>query len=129
MTAPGAEELIESQAPIPPRYRWLKFFGKASIVVIVLMIALRVAWGWEARRRLEAIDPGNTRFDPPQAGHVVAAFRAALRFQSEQMIRARGAIHVFGNRSIRGFAHRRTRRVIPSCRGAGNYGVQPAANA
>lgn len=41
-------------APVPPRFRWLKRIGKASVVLIIALVALRWWWGWEAERRLQA---------------------------------------------------------------------------
>ncbi len=40
--------------PIPPRYWWLKRILLASAVFVVLLVALRLWWGWEADRRLQA---------------------------------------------------------------------------
>jgi len=40
--------------PIPPRYWWLKRIGIAVGVLLVALFALRLWWGWEANRRLQA---------------------------------------------------------------------------
>ncbi len=40
--------------PIPPRYWWLKRIGIAVGVLFVALFALRLWWGWEANRRLQA---------------------------------------------------------------------------
>jgi len=40
--------------PIPPRYWWLKRIGVAVGVLFVALFALRLWWGWEANRRLQA---------------------------------------------------------------------------
>lgn len=38
----------------PPRYRWLKRGVVFAIAVLVLIVAIRVWWGYEAQRRLDA---------------------------------------------------------------------------
>ena len=40
--------------PIPPRYWWLKRITIAAGVLLVALFALRLWWGWEANRRLQA---------------------------------------------------------------------------
>lgn len=40
--------------PVPPRYWWLKRIGVAVGILLVALFALRVWWGWEASRRLQA---------------------------------------------------------------------------
>lgn len=40
--------------PIPPRFRWLKRFLKAGAVLIIGLVCLRIWWGYEADRRLQA---------------------------------------------------------------------------
>ncbi len=40
--------------PVPPRFRWLKRFGKAAVVLVVAAVLFRVWWGYEAHRRLQA---------------------------------------------------------------------------
>ncbi len=40
--------------PIPPRYWWLKRIGVVAGVLFVILFALRIWWGWEANRRLQA---------------------------------------------------------------------------
>lgn len=40
--------------PIPPRYWWLKRIALAAGILLVALFALRLWWGWEANRRLQA---------------------------------------------------------------------------
>jgi hypothetical protein len=40
--------------PIPPRYWWLKRLGAAGVLWLLLLVAVRWWWGWEAERRLQA---------------------------------------------------------------------------
>jgi len=40
--------------PMPPRYWWLKRIGVAVGLLLVTLFALRLWWGWEANRRLQA---------------------------------------------------------------------------
>lgn len=40
--------------PIPPRYWWLKRIGVVAGLLLVTLFALRLWWGWEANRRLQA---------------------------------------------------------------------------
>ncbi len=40
--------------PIPPKYRWLKRMLIAAGILIVSVFGLRLWWGWEANRRLQA---------------------------------------------------------------------------
>jgi len=40
--------------PIPPRYWWLKRIGLAAGILVVVLFALRLWWGWEANRKLQA---------------------------------------------------------------------------
>ncbi|MFH1745907.1 MAG: hypothetical protein ABIG44_02570, partial [Planctomycetota bacterium] len=41
--------------PIPPRYWWLKRLALATLVLLLILIAVRIWWGWYAERRLEAL--------------------------------------------------------------------------
>ncbi len=41
--------------PIPPRFRWLKRLSLAGVVVVVLVVSLRLWWGWYEERKLEAV--------------------------------------------------------------------------
>jgi hypothetical protein len=50
-TLPPTDELTH---PIPPRYWWLKRILLATGVLVVALVILRLWWGWEAERRLEA---------------------------------------------------------------------------
>ena len=43
-----------SEKPIPPRYWWLKRLSIAGGCLLVALVALRLWWGWEANRRLQA---------------------------------------------------------------------------
>jgi len=69
-----AQSAVDEVKPIPPRYRWLKRIGVAVGIIIVMLIGLRLAWGWYAERQLRAeIDHYRaagepidlTDFDPP----------------------------------------------------------------
>jgi len=40
--------------PIPPRYWWLKRIGVVVGLLLVTLFTLRLWWGWEANRRLQA---------------------------------------------------------------------------
>jgi hypothetical protein len=44
----------EATVPIPPRYWWLKRILLAVGVLILALVVLRLWWGWEAERRLQA---------------------------------------------------------------------------
>jgi hypothetical protein len=44
----------ETPRPVPPRYWWLKRVLVAAGALVLLLVALRLAWGWEAQRRLDA---------------------------------------------------------------------------
>ena len=40
--------------PVPPRFWWLKRIALAATVFAIALVALRLWWGWEADRRLNA---------------------------------------------------------------------------
>ena len=40
--------------PIPPRFRWLNRFANVGILLFVLLVAVRLWWGWTAQRQLAA---------------------------------------------------------------------------
>jgi hypothetical protein len=44
----------DSAVPVPPRYWWLKRIGVASGVLLLLLVAMRLYWGYEANHRLQA---------------------------------------------------------------------------
>ena len=41
--------------PIPPRFRWLKRLGAAAILLVLLLLGLRLWWGWYEQRQLDAV--------------------------------------------------------------------------
>src|SRR4051794_7080659 len=43
---------VEPTWPDPPRYWWLKRLALASLLLLLSLAVVRVAWGWEAHRRL-----------------------------------------------------------------------------
>jgi len=45
---------IDDTVPIPPRFWWLKRILIASTALIVVLVALRLWWGWYASRLLQA---------------------------------------------------------------------------
>ncbi len=49
--SPTVEPTVE---PIPPRYWWLKRIGVGVGLLVIAVVALRLWWGWEANRRLQA---------------------------------------------------------------------------
>jgi len=54
---PTFSESAEENAtvePVPPRYWWLKRIALAAGFLLVALFALRLWWGWEANRRLQA---------------------------------------------------------------------------
>ncbi len=51
---PVDERADRAAKPIPPRYWWLKRLSIAGGCLLVALIVLRVWWGWEAGRRLQA---------------------------------------------------------------------------
>ena len=42
------------ERPIPPRYWWLKRILAAIGILVLALACLRLWWGWEAHRRLQA---------------------------------------------------------------------------
>src|SRR5262249_2997662 len=44
----------ESTLPHPPRYWWLKRISAASVGFLILLFIVRLIWGWDANRRLQA---------------------------------------------------------------------------
>ena len=75
MSTSGDSATESSVAAVPPRYRWLKRFLKLGGLLLVGLLVLRLWWGWEAHRRLQAeIDRIVARgepifpedFDPPE---------------------------------------------------------------
>jgi len=66
--SPGASRILTAESlpsaivlparpavePIPPRYWWLKRISGLSLVILVALAGLRVWWGWDAHRRLQA---------------------------------------------------------------------------
>ena len=54
MNQTGAEETDDLAAALPPRYRWLKRLAVGLGVFFALVIVLRIWWGHEAHRRLQA---------------------------------------------------------------------------
>ena len=53
-TAAVAQIDTTAVEPVPVRFWWLKRILIASGIVVVGLVALRVWWGWEAHRRLQA---------------------------------------------------------------------------
>jgi hypothetical protein len=49
--SPTLEPTVE---PIPPRNWWLKRIGVGVGLLVIALVALRLWWGWEANRRLQA---------------------------------------------------------------------------
>ncbi|MCH7591481.1 MAG: hypothetical protein IH989_01705 [Planctomycetes bacterium] len=41
-------------SPVPPRYWWLKRIVIVSVAFLIVLIGVRLWWGWEANRRLQA---------------------------------------------------------------------------
>lgn len=41
--------------PIPPRYRWLKRFAKAGVLLVIGVLLLRIGWGMIAQHRLDTL--------------------------------------------------------------------------
>lgn len=60
---------IDEGRPIPPRYWWLKRLSISSGLFVIFLICLRLWWGWEANRRLQAeIDSYYAAGQPVYAG-------------------------------------------------------------
>lgn len=51
---PATEALTSPEAPHPPRYWWLKRISLGSAIVLLFLALVRIAWGWDANRRLQA---------------------------------------------------------------------------
>jgi hypothetical protein len=47
-------EATADAVPSPPRYRWTRRIAKGLLVTFILLFIVRIAWAWEARRRLNA---------------------------------------------------------------------------
>ena len=45
---------MEQNAYNPPRFWWLKRITCAGIAYMIFLLAVRLWWGWEAQRRLDA---------------------------------------------------------------------------
>ena len=41
--------------PHPPRFRWLKRITLSLLVFVVVLVALRVVWGWRVQREFDAL--------------------------------------------------------------------------
>jgi len=54
LSSPSDASNQDESVPIPPRYWWLKRILAASGALLVLLVALRLWWGWIAERRLQA---------------------------------------------------------------------------
>jgi hypothetical protein len=86
--------------PIPPRYWWLRRIGVAAGFLFVALFALRLWWGWEAHRRLQAeidriiaagepiypedFDPKEEIPDDQNAARLLIAATDAFNFSAEQ---------------------------------------------
>ena len=95
--SPTVEPTVE---PIPPRYWWLKRIGVAVGLLLVALFALRLWWGWEANRRLQAeidriiaagepiypedFDPKEDIPDDQNAARFLTAAEQAIRLTPEQ---------------------------------------------
>ncbi len=54
-SSPNHDHAAEQEArPVPPRYWWLKRIGPAAGVFVLALVGLRLWWGHEAERRLQA---------------------------------------------------------------------------
>jgi hypothetical protein len=87
--------------PIPPRFWWLKRIGVAVGVLLVALFALRLWWGWEANRRLQAeidriiaagepiypedFDPKEDIPDDQNAAKLLLQAAAAINLTTDQM--------------------------------------------
>ncbi len=47
--------MAEDDRPVPIRYWWLKRIALAGVVMVLGLVALRLWWGYEAQRRLDAV--------------------------------------------------------------------------
>src|SRR5207244_3365908 len=66
MAAPtSAPPLNDADVPFPPRFRGLKRYSIVFAIAIILLIGLRLWWGYEAHRRLDAeIAAAHARGEP-----------------------------------------------------------------
>ncbi|MBI4716685.1 MAG: hypothetical protein HY763_02690 [Planctomycetes bacterium] len=51
---PDLEDRQQPSIPIPPRFLWFKRTLRAGMATAAVLGLLRIAWGWDADRRLEA---------------------------------------------------------------------------
>lgn len=59
---------VQMTRPDPPRYCWLKRLTLGTLLLVVALLAVRLAWGWEAERRFaRAIAPVLARGEPTTA--------------------------------------------------------------
>lgn len=95
--SPTVEPTVE---PIPPRYWWLKRIGVGVGLLLIALVALRLWWGWEANRRLQAeidriiaagepiypedFDPKEEIPDDQNAARLLIAATDAFNFSAEQ---------------------------------------------
>lgn len=54
MLTPAEMLALEETQPIPPRWRGVKRIALGVLAALVLLVLLRLGWGWEAQRRLDA---------------------------------------------------------------------------
>ncbi len=87
-------------APVPPRYWWLKRIALASAFLLAALVGLRLWWGWEANRRLQAeidriiaagepiypedFDPKEAIPDEQNAARLLVEANEAVNLTSEQ---------------------------------------------
>lgn len=48
------QNFVADEAPFPPRYRWAKRLGLLLVVILAVLTGVRLWWGREATRRVEA---------------------------------------------------------------------------
>ncbi len=86
--------------PIPPRFWWLKRIAAGCLVLLIMVVALRLWWGWEAHQRLQSridelvaagepvypedFNPTETIPDDQNAARMLEDAVACLTFTNEQ---------------------------------------------
>lgn len=80
----GETGVTEPTGPFPPRYWWLKRLATAGLLILILLVGLRLWWGWKAHHLLR-VDLGHlaARGEPLAAadlnpGDIPASDNAAL---------------------------------------------------
>ncbi|HOO16374.1 MAG: hypothetical protein KBH81_00180 [Phycisphaerae bacterium] len=52
--SPKSGDATQNEKLIPARFWWLKRLACDAVIMLVVLLAVRLWWGWEAQRRFDA---------------------------------------------------------------------------